>query len=382
MTNISSTSVGKNPPRRRRWPRRLLVFLLVFIGLPAGYYLYATWSLNADVARAIAETDELDPRWRLEDIEADRKVYPDEDNSALHAIKVIRLIGRTNPRIPRAHKHYDDLFSELSSAIQLNLEQMEILREVFEAVPDALVEARKLKDMPNGRFALTLTADRFGFSSQDQADLSCIGDLLEHDAMLRAQLGDPDAALESALAILNAARALQDEPVIFSIRMRSHCDWMLVKSVERTLAQGFPNAALMSELQNRLRQERNDFRALWITAVRGERAMYHRFLEAIRQRKIRLGQYMASSWKVRTTLQERLSDYLPGLATKNYPEHLRHRNELVAAAQLPLEQQLDRITALASKVDRSDKRLAEIAELIPLLPPDLTRTCSIHLWSQ
>src|SRR5207249_6045987 len=110
MTNISSTSVVQTPPRRRRWPRRLLVFLLVFVGLPAGYYFYVNWSLKVETAQAIAETDALDPRWRFEDMEADRKVLADAENSYLQVVKVTRLLGRGGAGTPRGTKHHPQVF--------------------------------------------------------------------------------------------------------------------------------------------------------------------------------------------------------------------------------------------------------------------------------
>src|SRR4029434_10041912 len=97
-----------SPPPRRRWPRRLLLAILLLIGLPAGYYFYASWALKADIACALAETDTLDPRWRLDDLEADGKNYPDADNSGLQIIKVAKLVGRTT--LPNSHKDYGPVF--------------------------------------------------------------------------------------------------------------------------------------------------------------------------------------------------------------------------------------------------------------------------------
>src|SRR5262245_38368197 len=85
------------PRTRRRWLRRLLIAIVLVIALPAAYYWYANWSLAHDLDEAIAETDRLDPRWRLRDIEADRKAVRDEDNAALHIISVVRMLGRSAP---------------------------------------------------------------------------------------------------------------------------------------------------------------------------------------------------------------------------------------------------------------------------------------------
>src|SRR5688572_10084046 len=120
------TSNQPAPPPRRRWLRRLLIALVIVVGLPAVYYWYAHWSLAHDLDQAIAEIDRLDPRWRRRDIEADRKPVRDEDNSALHIIKVARLIGGSGPA---GHRDYSVVFEEnLSTQAQLNVQQVELLR--------------------------------------------------------------------------------------------------------------------------------------------------------------------------------------------------------------------------------------------------------------
>jgi hypothetical protein len=265
-----------------------------------------------------------------------------------------------------------------------------MIRKAFGNIPEVLATARKLKDMPNGRFALTRAADGFTYllpNPQDvpvlpkHHDVRVICDLLRHDAMLLAHQGDPDAALESCMALLNAARSLEGAPFVVSVLIRVGGDSMLVQALERTLAQGHSKPAPLKELQDRIRRERADLHAHWITAVRGDRALHHQFSMAIHQGEIGLGAYM-KSLHVGIGFQDRLANYWPGLYTKRYPEHLRYRNQLVAAAQLPLEKQCDQFRALARKVDRGPYGQAVSLEFAPLLPPDLSRSCDVHLVGQ
>jgi len=389
MNPVASPPAVTAPPRKRRWLRRVLVILFVFVGLPAGYYFYATWSLNKEIARAISETDGLDPRWRLEDIQADCQAAADQldSNSAWHITRIIKSLSKTAVPSPRCHKDYDAIFPQLEPAIQLNLQQLELIREVLDKIPEALVEARKLKDMPNGYFPLQRPFDgAMLFLNLEVSDHSLLYDLLQNDAMLQAQQGNPDAALDSCMALLNAARSLASDPLMAAVHIHAQGMPILVDAVERTLALGHSGDASLSELQNRLRRQQRDLREHWVLAVRGERAMYHRFLESIREGRTRLGEYMAiaksNGWNMTVTFQDRLANYLPALVTRHYPDHLRHRNELVAAARLPLEQQVDRFKALASKVDRNDQRRGQLEELVPLFPPNLAEECIIFLRGQ
>ena len=135
-------------PLRRRWWRAVLMLLIVALGLPAANFFYSRWSLDADIERAIAETDALDPGWRLADIEAARKTYRDDENLALHSITVRRMLGKRPS--PAYEKDYDAIFKDLPAPAQLNVQQAALIRAAFEQYPDALVEARKLKDLATG----------------------------------------------------------------------------------------------------------------------------------------------------------------------------------------------------------------------------------------
>ena len=381
MENAPSPQPPAPPRHHRRWLRRLLVFLLAFIGLPAAYYFYTSWSLKAEIARAIAETDALDPRWRFDDIEADRKALRDEDNSALQIVKIVRLLGRGGVRTPIHHMHYGKVFNELPVTAQLNPQQIQMIREIFEKNPEGLAEARKLKDMLHGRFPVTWDPSGLWALLPDHQEVRTICDLLQHDAMLKAQFGDPDAALESCLAHLNAARSLDDDPFMVSMAIRVACDSLLVQTLERILAQGSPQHGALQKMQDHVRTERTDLRSQLINAVRDERAYFHRFYEPLFQGKTRWMK-VAEDLRIRVGLQDQLAHYLPALLTKDYPRHLRLRNEQVAAARLPMEQQHEQFAIIDKKVDRSDWRKAGLAQVLPILPPDLTKICANHLCGQ
>jgi hypothetical protein len=350
-TSAAMPATTTPPSRKRRWLRRLLIALVIIVGLPAAYYWYAHWSLAHDLDDAIGETDQLDPRWRLRDIEADRKPIADEHNAALHVISVVRLLGRN---APADHPDYTAVFEKnLTVLAQLNAQQIDILREAYEKMPEAFVEARKLKDMPAGRFPLTFRPLWIDTLLPNHQDARRVISLLAHDAMWRVQQGDSDAALESCIALVNVSRAMGDEPLLITFLIRVNGLDALTTAVERCLAQGQPGDAVMKELQTLLPSARAARRAQFRSAVRGERAGHQQMFEAMGRervpfsslRAIRKGDYGSE-------MKAWLWDRFPVLHARGYPKHLRHMNKLVAAAQLPPEQQLERFTALDKELDR------------------------------
>jgi hypothetical protein len=356
----------------------VLLLLLVALALPAAYFFYSRWEHHAAMERAIAETDALDPGWRLADIEAARKTYRDEDNIALQVIKVRGMIGKR--RAPGHEKDYEAVFQDLPAPAQLNVQQLMLIRQALEQYPDAVIEARKIKDLPGGRFPLKISPDFISTLLPDHQEARVVADLLEHDAMLRAHGGDPDAALESCAATLHVGRAFGDEGFLISLLLRISCYQRGIEAAERTLAQGHAKEASLAALQKRVAAERAELQQRWVDGVRGERAGQFQFMNALREGRIRLGDYMVNTLRIKVPYHELIAtNVLPELYTREYPNQLRHMNESVAAARLPLEQQMDRFAALEVQVDRTSSRKAQLAKILPFLPPDLTKVCNAHL---
>src|SRR5690606_33986779 len=78
-----------DPPTRRRGRRRrwAAVAGLGLLGLLAGTVTgnYLTRASIRTLEEAVAETDAIDPAWRLEDLLANRDEVPDDENSAFVA---------------------------------------------------------------------------------------------------------------------------------------------------------------------------------------------------------------------------------------------------------------------------------------------------------
>src|SRR5262249_45466704 len=89
-----NTSVPEHPIRkpRRRWWKRLLIGTLLAVLIPTAIYRYRAWRLDRELEQVVAELDERDPGWRLEEIEKNRRVVPDDENAAVLIQAAVRRI--------------------------------------------------------------------------------------------------------------------------------------------------------------------------------------------------------------------------------------------------------------------------------------------------
>ena len=128
--------------------------IFAFLAIALAWGGFALWSYFANQSflnQAIAETNALDPRWRLADMLADRKAIPDSENSAL--------------TIMAGHRHLNNLDREKRDKAEelaeqdvnsqnhcFNELQMEALKQLVGMHANALVAFRKISAMPTGQY--------------------------------------------------------------------------------------------------------------------------------------------------------------------------------------------------------------------------------------
>src|SRR4051794_15394610 len=84
-------------PGIRRWGKRICLSLLGLMVSVAIYCAVKHRQACAAVEKAVAELDESEAGWRLEDIEAAREKVPDEQNSAPTIVRVAALLPTQEP---------------------------------------------------------------------------------------------------------------------------------------------------------------------------------------------------------------------------------------------------------------------------------------------
>ena len=136
-----------------------------------------------DLLRVVAELDRTDPGWRLEQIEAARKVIPDDRNGAQQVRKVAALLR--SARWPSREMTERKSFAAGPPA-RLSAEDEAFLRAELGKVSDARSEAQRLTAFPDGRLRIVWGRTGMDISMNEQQEIRNVAELLRWDATLRA----------------------------------------------------------------------------------------------------------------------------------------------------------------------------------------------------
>jgi hypothetical protein len=326
---------------------------LAFLGLVA--WLVTRGETSADrLAAAIAEADRLDPGWRIEAIEARRRVIPDQQNSGLLVPSIPD--ERNSWRLPRWHpgKRWPSLeleqqLEDIPTQVRLSKKQTLLLREELRKVERSRVEARVLADYPWGRYPMTYAKDGFSTLLPYAQRNRTIANLLGYDVLLLAQEGDWNGALRSCRAMVNCGRALRDEPFLISQLVRMACLRLALAKAERVLAQGEPSEGALASLQEQLTEEEKE--PILLIGMRGDRAMRDQFMVAVQTGQLPLLELWRNSqgyYELDLSPLDALLFYSGISVASCRANLLQLTNEEVEIVKGPPEEQQARLQALAA----------------------------------
>lgn len=333
MSQVTSPAPPRHRPRT--WRRRVLLTLLLLVLVGGAGICYFFWYSSSALRGFLAEIDRQDPGWRLEEIEAKRKIVPDDRNSALHIMAIKKLLGGQSVQTVASEKMFDNLAPE----VQLNEQQAAYVRKRIDALKKAAVESRKLKDMPDGRFPINYSVDFIRTVIHGQ-DVRGVIEILQWDAALRVHNFDTHGAMESCLALHHATRALGDEPLLIPQLIRYAGNAITGAALERTLAQSKdpPTEAALKRMQTALEIEALE--PTFLIALRGERAGLHHLWQALTDGKVPIksvGFHPAEEVMLAT---------VPGYLARQHAAMLRCFNKRVEAAKLPMQEREERFKEL------------------------------------
>jgi hypothetical protein len=375
------TPIGALPPappdataRKRR--RRIVLFGVLggvlLLSAAAAYYWLRAAKVERELAEAIAEADALDPGWRLEELEANRKPVPDGQNAAPI---VTRLAGNAFATLNRGTNRLElwtihDEVSKLSPAVALTERQTADLRRALLLVGPIVTEARKLAKLPHGRFPCNVKpALNWTVANVDHVGVTIW--FLSDDAIFRIQDGDPEGAWTSCQAALNAARSLGDEPVQLVQRLRAIDAAQAIRLMERTLAYGEVPIERVAETQALLHEE-SLHPGLLIT-LRSSRAFVHHSCVLLQTRQASLAEAKRTAQRLAAGAagpSNRLADEVIGILHRGEvePAHawlLRYLSQAVEIAKRPEHE-------VEPALKELEQTLADAPDLARQLAPKLT----------
>ncbi len=324
-------------------PRRRMLLWAAVIGCPfvlVFAWLGYKWYLDREYSAAIEEADRLDPGWRLAELEAARAEVPDSENAALQVLAAKKLLptGWFPPPPGTITTKLEDDLDHLPPTQRLDESQSKKLGAELGKAAAALSAARRVAEIPRGRYVVLWTADAIGTLVPHVQEAREIGRLLQLDAVLRGENGDIDGALASCSAILNTGRSFGDETAAITQLVRLSCQRLAIRSLERALAQGTASDAALLEIQRLLEDESEQ--PLLLIATRAERAMIHQFLKFVENG----GHYRASFGMRSRTGSNDIDEFQDRAKARGcHAAYLRYLNECVEIAKLPPEQQVERL---------------------------------------
>jgi hypothetical protein len=327
--------------------------MIIVVGL--GCWSYFWTQARNELNAAIAKLDREDPGWRWDALQANRAAVADEENAAPRLEAVFNHLPGGWPHQPVAaddapeEKSLVEQIQDQEPVNQLSDQLIRELRVELEKVKPAVEEARKLAGLPAGRFpAVPPEHALSGSSSPDyEQHPRRVANLLLADAALLAQDQQLDVALVSGRGILNAGRALGDDPLLVAHLVRIACRHLTVVTIERILAQGQPSESALRASQQLLEDEEQQ--PLLLYGLRGQRAWLHEqmgWMEAGDLKRLSGGAVASNPWWA-PFLQ-----MMPGAGwmKEAHARLLEVMTEAVEIAKLPLDEQADKLRDLDTKV--------------------------------
>jgi len=214
--------------RRRIVKRAFYTLLLSAIFLIAAWEITGCWALD----KAIEQARAVDPRLTIEEIEASRRIWPDEENGALvlagllgpladlrhdASVKSLPMIG-CGTDTPELGRRWTP---DVDQAVALQLRELTAELSVID----------HMVDFEGGRFPLPTTYPLM-LDLKHMAGLRMAVRLKFLQALQHAMKSDRSATIHDIQTIASINRLLADEPMLISALLRIAIDALMVRAIE------------------------------------------------------------------------------------------------------------------------------------------------------
>ncbi len=351
--NVTRLAGLKAWARHRPVRALALALLAVLIVTWIVYEFLSRRTVEARYRAAVAEADRLDPGWWDGNAPSNVDPIPDDQNSA-------NLVISSYEQIPRgwdSSKGYYWVF-EMDPARRMLPAMASELRQRRDQAKEGLADARALAGRPRGRFpSWPVELPRAVPLPRQQVET--VARLLYLDALIRIEEGDLLGAAGDVKAIINAGRAIGDQPHLAFQAARPHAIDIAVSTLERLLAHGELPEPLLAELQRLLESEAQH--PLALISWRGDRAAVDKLFEDVRAGRAAPASLLDAGDSKLAVL------YTMRTIRENQARLLEMYNRVVELTKLPVEQQGPAFAAEANLLSKewSDANILERVYTLP-----------------
>ena len=233
---MNETPEHKPPKSRwRRTAKRLFyTVLLLVILVVATWEITGCWALD----KAIEQARAVDPRLTIEEIEASRKVWPDDENGALVLSQIFPQLEELSERV----KQNDPEIQKLPIIGDMELPELgrrwdadmsEGVGRFLAQHAHELAVIDQLADYEGGRFPLEIKSNPLFILDTDRykpfrmaAKMKCI------ELLRDASSGKNDRVIRHLLAMSTLPRLIDDEPLLVSALVGIALDSLTIAATE------------------------------------------------------------------------------------------------------------------------------------------------------
>lgn len=210
--------------RRRRWPWVLLVLALAIVVGTQGYRLF----LQSQVRRELAALRQDGFPTNTRELQTWREPVPDKQNAALRILEAADLLAL--PPNSFAQSRWPSRTEELGA------EEREEFSDIVTNNAPALEVLHEARRLESARYPVDYSRGP-GTLLPHLAKVKSLTQLLRAEALMHAEEGRLQAAVDSTLAGVAVARSLEREPLLISQLVRIACLAITSAGLERTLNQ-------------------------------------------------------------------------------------------------------------------------------------------------
>ncbi len=253
-----------------------LVLVTSFLANAAGYHA----AVHKELKAVQAKLDKTDPKWRWEDMMAQRNAkFPESKETVALVLKLGKQINASKYRKTDYPRSLDVL---PPPNVRLSPQQAKDLRNVLRPVNGLMKQARSLADRPVTRFPPKYDKEHLlhPFSAHEDAFWR-LREVLSNAALHQTDEGNLKEAWQSSRAMWWLARSVGTEPVKSSQNRRALFLVKAIEIMERVLAQGEWKADELAKMQEQMEAETN-YNLLEL-GIRGTRGWCDHFLNRAQQ---------------------------------------------------------------------------------------------------